>query len=234
MPFVTPDLPETEAAIVALTNTFRAENHLGAVTSNPALQAAARQFAAYLARTSTFDHTADGRQPSDRVKTAGYRACIVAENLALQQSSSGFEARVLAGRAVEGWKNSPPHRANMLQPEVTETGIGIAFSKDAVPKFLSVQVFGRPDSLKVEFKIENQAGIAVGYMLDGATRQVSHRAVITHTACAPQPITFATGAVTTAFATRNGAAFLITRGPDGKPRVEMQLASAGTAVKPAR
>ena len=145
MPIALPDLPQTAAVILAMTNAFRDENHLGAVALNTALQAAAQSFAVYLATTGTFAHTADGRQPADRARAAGYSYCIVAENIALHQANRGFETADLAGRAVEGWKNSPPHRANMLQPHVTEVGIGLAKAPDGDPKFVTVQLFGRPD-----------------------------------------------------------------------------------------
>jgi len=38
------------------------------------------------------------------------------------------DADGLAARAVKGWLNSPEHRANMLSPELTESGVGIARS----------------------------------------------------------------------------------------------------------
>ena len=77
----TPDLPKVEAAIVQLTNVFRKEQGLAAVQPNPVLRKAAEDFARYLARTNTFSHTADGRQPGERAKAGGYDFCIVSENL---------------------------------------------------------------------------------------------------------------------------------------------------------
>ena len=139
-----PDLPQTEMAIVELTNAFRKESRLGEVKPNAALSAAARAFAAYLAKTGKFAHEADGRQPAQRAEAAGYRYCLVAENLAMNLDSRGFETRALASAAVEGWKNSPGHRANMLQRGATEIGVAIARAPDKDPKFISVQLFGRP------------------------------------------------------------------------------------------
>ena len=111
-----PDLPQTEIAIVEMTNAFRKENKLGEVKPNTALAAAARAFADYLAKTGKFAHEADGREPAARAEQ-GYRYCLVAENLALNLDSRGFETRQLARDAVEGWKDSPGHRANLLAPE---------------------------------------------------------------------------------------------------------------------
>ena len=81
-PMPTPDIAKVEAAIVQLTNVFRKEQGLAAVHPNLVLRKAAEDFARYLARTGTFSHTADNRQPGDRAKAAGYEFCIVSENLA--------------------------------------------------------------------------------------------------------------------------------------------------------
>ncbi len=158
-----PDLARTEVAIVAQTNAFRREERLAPVVRNAALDQAARLFAAYLAKTGRFAHEADGRQPADRVKASGYQYCTVAENLALNLDSRGFTAEKLSGEAIEGWKNSPGHRKNILLPDVTEIGVGVARAPDADPKFLSVQLFGRPSSLTFEFRVANRSGSAITY-----------------------------------------------------------------------
>ena len=130
MPVITPDVPAVETAIVAMTNAFRLENKLGEVRPNAQLAQAARAYAAYLARTNAFSHTADGRQPADRVGETGYQYCQVAENLASTSTFAGFEAGLAA--AVEGWKNSPGHRRNMLTPHVTEIGVAVAQASGVV------------------------------------------------------------------------------------------------------
>ena len=79
---MTPDLPAVEVAIVDKTNAFRKAHKLGALRRNAKLDAAARAFARFMARTSEFSHTADGREPAERIKAAGYSYCLVAENLA--------------------------------------------------------------------------------------------------------------------------------------------------------
>ena len=66
-----PDLPQTEIAIVEMTNAFRKENKLGEVKPNAALTAAARAFADYLAKTGKFAHEADGREPRRARRGAG-------------------------------------------------------------------------------------------------------------------------------------------------------------------
>jgi uncharacterized protein YkwD len=59
------------------------------------------------AKSGKFGHEADGRQPGQRAEAQGYRYCTVAENLALNLDSRGFETKELARKAVEGWKARP-------------------------------------------------------------------------------------------------------------------------------
>ena len=189
MAALNPDIPQAELAIVEMTNAFRAEQKLGAVKPNPQLTAAARAYAEFLAKSDLFSHTADGRQHSDRVKSAGYAYCYVSENLSSNMDERGFETRQLARDALEGWKKSPGHRKNLVAPHVVEIGVGVAKARGE-EKYLSVQLFGRPQSLKYEFKIQNGLTDTVTYAFGGVRHEVRPRNVITHIACQPDPITF--------------------------------------------
>src|SRR5689334_5477013 len=180
-----PDLPQTEIAIVEMTNAFRKENKLSELKPNAALTAAARAFAQYLAKTGKFAHDADGRHPQDRTAEQGYKHCLVAENLSSNLDSRGFESSKLAADAVEGWKGSPGHRANMLLPDATEIGVAVAQAPDRYPKFISVQLLARPDALKVTFKIDNRAGATVRYHLGKDNEEVEPHTVVTYTRCSP-------------------------------------------------
>ena len=93
----------------------------------------ARYFADYMARTDNYGHTADGRQPSARATEHGYDYCVVAENIAYQFSSTSFETGELVDGFVEGWKQSPGHRKNILDDTVIDTGVAVAYS-DHLPK----------------------------------------------------------------------------------------------------
>ena len=224
-----PDLPRTEAAIIEMTNAFRHGEKLPAVKANAELTATARLFAQYLAKSGRFAHEADGRQPGDRAKASGYKFCMIAENLASHLDSRGFTSKGLAGLAVEGWKNSPPHRKNLVQPDVTEIGVGIAKAPDADPKFISVQLFGRPEALKYQFKIENNAGVMVSYTALGTKHSVDPRVIVTHSGCLPGDIVFErsgnwlTGArIESQFQARDGAVFTLTSGPDQRIRIDVK------------
>jgi len=190
MPVLTPDIPQVETAVVEMTNTFRRENQLSAVTINPKLSAAARAYAALLAKTKQFSHTAGGTDAGKRIEATGYSYCAYSENLAMAADSRGFESRPLASSAVTGWINSPGHRANMLEAHVSEIGIGVAKVPDKLPKYVTVQVFGQPASSAVEFQISNTLKDTVHYSFGGKSHSVEPHFAITHTSCTAGPIVF--------------------------------------------
>jgi uncharacterized protein YkwD len=137
------DTAQVEQVVVRDTNEFRKENGIAMAGPDPALRRTAEAFAAYMARTDEYGHEADGRTPGERAKRGGYDWCRVTENISYQWSSHGFETAELARRLVEGWKKSPGHRRNMLDPKVTETAVAVARSAKS-GKYYAVQMFGRP------------------------------------------------------------------------------------------
>jgi hypothetical protein len=218
-----PDLPQTEIAIVEMTNGFRKDNKLAPLKPNPALTAAARAFADYLGKSGKFAHEADGRQPAQRAEAQGYRYCTVAENLALNLDSRGFETRQLARDVVEGWKASPGHRVNMLRPHVTEIGVAVARAPDRDPKFISVQLFGRPDSLKVTFRIENRAAAEVRYKLGEEAASLPPRTIATYTRCEPDKLIFEkAGAAAQPHEPRDGDRYVVRSGSGGATAVDVE------------
>src|SRR5262249_23921315 len=123
-----PDLAQATKSLIDSTNAFRKEEGRSSVSVNPKLTDTARYFADFMARTNKYGHNADGNRPADRAKKHGYDYCIVLENIAYQYNSRGFTTDELARGLFEAWKNSPGHRKNMLDPDVTETGVAIAHS----------------------------------------------------------------------------------------------------------
>ena len=190
---MSPDIPNiavVEQHVLAMTNEFRRQNGLKPVKSDKKLANAARAYARYLAKTERFSHEADGRLPAERAKNAGYRYCQVAENLALAQDSQGFKADALARQAVEGWMNSPGHRRNLLDPNVTDIGISVAKAPDKDPKYISVQLFGRPISMKYDFQISNDSPATVTYGFDGHNYDLKPNFSVSHSACHPGILSF--------------------------------------------
>jgi hypothetical protein len=215
-----PDLPRTEAAIIEMTNAFRQENRLGPVKYNRALAAAARAFARYLAASGKFAHEADGREPYQRAEAQGYRYCLVAENLALNLDSRGFEATTLARDVVEGWKNSPAHRDNLLQKSATEVGVAVVPAPDRDPKFVSVQLLAQPDSAKVQFTIENRSGVTVHATMGPDSSALAPHSLITFETCEPYELVLTTGVRTTRLQPRAGDKVLVETAANGTVGVE--------------
>jgi uncharacterized protein YkwD len=139
-----PDLPKAEIAIIQMTNAFRREQKLGTLSSNKQLAAAARAYAAYLAKSGALSHTADGRSMDARVREKGYRFCWLSENLSWRREPTGYTTSARAWTFITGWKNSPGHRANMAWPKVTQLGVGFARTAGPTPEFYSVPILGRP------------------------------------------------------------------------------------------
>lgn len=176
------DTAEAARRVVALTNTFRGQQNLTRTGPAPQLASAARYFADFMARTGKFSHSADGSQPAVRATRFGYEYCTVAENIAYVFSSEATDTAELARRIFEGWQNSPGHRENMLNPNVTETAVAIAHSP-RTDYYYAVQLFGRPKSQMIEFKVANRTNAGVEYLLDGQTLQLPTRTTITHQVC---------------------------------------------------
>jgi hypothetical protein len=217
-----PDLPQTEIAIVEMTNAFRKASALQEVKPNPVLAAAARAFAEYLAKSGKFGHEADGRAPDKRAEAGGYQACMVAENLAWNADSRGFQTRQLAGEILEGWKDSPPHRENLLLPEATEIGVAIVPAPYKIQKFVTVQLFGRPRSEQIRFTIRNTTRMPIRYSVGREMETLDASTSVDYGVCDLEPVTFERKiGAPIRFTPRNGDRFVVRAG-DG-PAFEVDV-----------
>jgi uncharacterized protein YkwD len=88
-------------------------------------------------------HTADGSTPGKRVSAHGYKWCSISENVwSSFRKPQTTLSEELARRAMEGWKKSPGHNANLLNAWAREIGIGVAgWKQDGKDIFRVVQVF---------------------------------------------------------------------------------------------
>ncbi|HJV62761.1 MAG TPA: CAP domain-containing protein [Albitalea sp.] len=177
-----PDLADVAQAIVEQTNDLRRSQGLAPTAANRQLGEAARYFAEYMARTDQYGHEADGSRPEQRALAKGYTYCLVSENIAYQFSTAGFAGADLARRFVDGWKQSPPHRHNMLEADAVETGVAVAHSTRS-GHYYAVQMFGRPAALRVAFRIANRSPARLHYELGGQTFDLPPRVTRTHEQC---------------------------------------------------
>jgi serine protease len=122
----TPTVPPTpeegwsdfELQVLALANQERANDGCGvALAANDLLQQAADLHSADMVARDFFSHTnPDGKDPGDRLDDIGYIWWSWGENIAAGYSTP---AAVMAG-----WMASSGHRANILNCDFTEIGIG--------------------------------------------------------------------------------------------------------------
>ena len=87
------------------------------------LQRAAELHSLDMATRDFFDHVnPDGVHSDARIVRQGYPALLVGENLAWGEMVKSTPAAI-----VSMWMNSPGHRANVLEPQYREIGIGLAY-----------------------------------------------------------------------------------------------------------
>ncbi|AZS89203.1 stress protein [Streptomyces griseoviridis] len=115
---LTPEgLSRTTAEVVALTNAERTRAGLRPLVTDPLLGVAAQAHSADMVARAFYSHTSpEGGRPWDRAAAAGSRRRSIGENIACGQR--------WAAEVVEGWMNSPGHRANILKPDFTHIGVG--------------------------------------------------------------------------------------------------------------
>jgi uncharacterized protein YkwD len=114
--------PTDQARVVELVNAERAARGLRPLAWEERLAASAGAYAGQMAGANFFSHTGvDGSDVVARAEAAGYVGwSFLAENLAAGQPTPE--------RVVQGWMNSPGHRANVLAADACEIGIGHAYN----------------------------------------------------------------------------------------------------------
>lgn len=216
-----PDPKAVADLAVQLTNQFRAQEGRHDVSVNGRLLGTARDFADYLAKTGRFSHEADGSNPAGRAKKHGYDYCIVSENIAYRYSSAGFTTRELAEGFVADWKNSPGHRKNMLEPDVTETAVAVAGGRPG--HYYAVQLFGRPLSQSIRFSVANRSEAAIRYSMDGKSFSLGPRQTRTHQNCRSSEIELnRAGARDARASPKNGDSFVVVRSDSGALQLKTQ------------
>jgi len=110
-------------SIICLLNAQRASHGMAPLRLNVRLTRASRGMAALMVRQRFFAHnTPSGRTLLDRVRATGYvnGRWQLGENLAWGSGGLATPAAI-----VNGWMNSPGHRANILHAAFRDIGIGI-------------------------------------------------------------------------------------------------------------
>ena len=117
------DLISLESNVVFQLNQARRAEGMPALRSSPLAAAVAEAHSRKMCQERFFSHqSSDGSQPWDRLRAAGGKFKMAAENIA-----SGYTT---AEEVHQGWMNSPGHRKNRLNPDYTHVGVGLHVCED--------------------------------------------------------------------------------------------------------
>jgi len=127
------------AAAASMISGYRANNGLSTVALDPELMRLAQAQAEIMAKRDKLDHGA-GKPFVQRLKASGYDANRAAENI-----SAGYHT---LAEAFSGWRDSSPHRANMLLAGATRMGIAAVYTPASKYKVYWSLILAEPDETK--------------------------------------------------------------------------------------
>jgi uncharacterized protein YkwD len=124
------------SAAASMISGYRANNGLPAVVIDPQLMKLAQAQAEIMAKRDKLDHGA-GKPFVQRLKASGYDAKTAAENI-----SAGYHT---LAEAFSGWRDSSPHRANMLLAGASRMGIAAVYTPASKYKVYWSLILAEPD-----------------------------------------------------------------------------------------
>ena len=133
-----PDAKLDALAAATMISQYRQNNGLGAVAVDPALMVLAETQANAMASANKLDHDVRAPLPK-RLNGAGYPARKAVENV-----SAGYHT---LAEAFSGWRDSPPHRANMLSNGVTKLGIAASYAPNTKYKVFWTLILAEPGAV---------------------------------------------------------------------------------------
>jgi uncharacterized protein YkwD len=115
---------------------YRTNNGLSSVRVDPELVKLAQAQAQAMAARDKLEHNVL-RDFNARMRSSGFDAKIAAENI-----GAGYHT---LAQAFSGWRDSPPHRKNMLLPGATHIGIATAYAPGSKYKVFWALILAAPD-----------------------------------------------------------------------------------------
>jgi hypothetical protein len=123
-------------AAASMISLYRQNNSVGGVVVDPELMKLAEQQSQAMASRNKLDH--DVKAPlAKRLNASGYPATLAVENV-----SAGYHT---LAEAFSGWRDSPPHRANMLKNGVTKLGIAASYAPNTKYKVFWTLILASSD-----------------------------------------------------------------------------------------
>jgi uncharacterized protein YkwD len=126
--------PQTAASMISQ---YRQNNGLGRVVVDPDLMKVAEAQSMAMASRNKLDHDVKGPL-ARRLSNSGYPATAAVENV-----SAGYHT---LAEAFSGWRDSPPHRANMLSRDVTKLGIAASYAPNTKYKVFWTLILASTDA----------------------------------------------------------------------------------------
>jgi uncharacterized protein YkwD len=123
-------------AAASMITGYRRNNGLGAVVVDEDLMRAAMEQSRAMAQRDKLDHSVN-RDFKDRLRRSGFDARIAVENI-----GAGYHT---LAEAFSGWRDSPPHRANMLNKSVTQIGIAAVYAQGSKYKVFWTLILAEKD-----------------------------------------------------------------------------------------
>src|SRR5579863_3859879 len=141
-------------------NRERAERRLAPLKWSATLATAARHHAVRMAGENTLSHQLPGEPGmAERASQAGARFSSLAENVAEGPTAEDIHRQ---------WMNSPPHRANLLDPQLDSVGIAVAERKGVL---FAVEDFSLAAG---KLSVEEQEGIVSAKLRSRGLRLLSY------------------------------------------------------------
>ena len=123
-------------AAASMLSLYRQNNGLGVVVVDPELMRLAESQSQAMASQNKLDHDVKGPL-AKRLNASGYPATVAVENV-----SAGYHT---LAEAFSGWRDSPPHRANMLKNGVTKLGIAASYAPNTKYKVFWTLILAASD-----------------------------------------------------------------------------------------
>ncbi len=143
---------EAELLMLELINEERTSRGLDPLAINNALNESSEDHSKWMLESGVFDHTgAGGSTPGDRIAETDYQLegnWRTAENIGWQSERGEPGIADDVADIHESLMNSPGHRANLLNPELKDVGIGIETGDfQGYDGVMITQNFGRTDAV---------------------------------------------------------------------------------------
>ncbi len=117
-----PNVEVNATAAASMISGYRRNNGLPAVKIDPGLMRLAREQSRAMAERDKLGHRVKGDFKT-RLARGGFHGRLAVENV-----SAGYHT---LAEAFNGWRDSPPHRANMLQRGVDRMGIAAVYAPNS-------------------------------------------------------------------------------------------------------